>query len=110
MQARLRYLEQQLELAKSASASRASGHSKSSSVHSSSSTSNHFEVDHVREISKSQAMSEWVKGALGEANTIVNGGRQEPSWLGLGSWVSQLQRILNLFHLPPRKDLATLSS
>lgn len=91
MQARLRDLEQQLELAKSASASRASCHSKSSSINSAPSLSRHLEQqDRQGRESKSQAMSEWVKGALGEANTIVSGGREEPSWLGLGSWVSHV--------------------
>lgn len=84
MQARLKDLEQQLELAKSASASRASGHSPTSST---ASASRQVDASDHRQ-SNSQAMSAWVKGALGEAGTIARGGAQEPSWLGLGSWVS----------------------
>lgn len=88
MQARLKDLEQQLELAKSTSASRASHHSQSSSTASDSVRGRREDAHDELVTSKSQAMSAWVKGALGEANTIVSGGGQEPSWLGLGSWVS----------------------
>ena len=89
MQARLRDLEQQLESAKSATASRASCHSKSSSAVSKTAPDmQDMQGDERRRNSKSQAMSDWVTGALCEANTVVSGGAQEPSWLGLGSWVS----------------------
>lgn len=86
MQARLKDLEQQLEIAKSTTASRASCHSKSSSAVSDALPD--LQLDERRRESRSQAMSDWVKGALCEANTVVSGGAQEPSWLGLGSWVS----------------------
>ncbi|KAK9900218.1 hypothetical protein P389DRAFT_187279 [Cystobasidium minutum MCA 4210] len=73
MQARLKDLERQLELAKSASAS-------------SSSKTRQLEERQDDSKSRNEAMSAWVKDALGEANTIVRDGNQEPSWLGLGGW------------------------
>lgn len=93
MQLRLKDLEQQLELAKSASASRASEHSRTISADS---ETRNDEGTRLRNASgpRGQAMSAWVKGALGEANTIVSGGRQEPSWLGLGSWVGSPSEYL----------------
>ena len=87
MQARLKDLETQLELAKSASASRASGHSPTGSILSGCASR---QLGTNREDRKNEAMSAWVKGALGEAHTIVRDGNQEPSWLGLGGWVSDL--------------------
>lgn len=69
MQARLKELEEQLERAKAQNASEFNA-------------SDGFQSEDTP-----QAMSEWVKGALGEANTIVRGNCEDGSWRGLGSWV-----------------------
>lgn len=88
MQARLKDLERQLELAKSASAS-------------SSSKTRQLEERQDDSKSRNEAMSAWVKDALGEANTIVRDGNQEPSWLGLGGWVSCVTFVAKVLALTP---------
>lgn len=72
MQARLKELEEQLERAKAQSTTETNA------------------SDGFRDEDTPQAMSAWVKGALGEANTIVRGDCEDGSWRGLGSWVRML--------------------